>query len=594
MKKIYSFLFATLLATVAFSQDELVLNGGDASVTIQSGGLLYVKGEVKMIGASKIENNGEVEINTNNNDIIGDPTNPSLYVGGILQLNDDFDYTGTGTVRFTGNNDAVVRTNNIGSHNTVTFKNLEIEIEGTVTGPTGASITEYGDLFSEMNIVVSENLVLENGRIFLLDDANFIHVDNPNINAIVAPSEPFGTDASRYVIGTLKRTMTSGSDYLFPVGSMPIDEDPSIRGFQSGREYNPVVLNLNAAATIGVKFTDYGTTVNPSVPFFSPFSSFHPDGCPGVAPWGQWLEFDQMLPDFGVWEVVPDGTPSVSNYTFKGYPNPRHQFGMAPYAMMKVVKMPDTATFADDWSAGVDATGPGNRCDIFAPTQLADDEFTTPVPDVKNHFFANNITTGFSRFGVAVGSSTGLPVELLTLRADPVNNEFIKVSWATASEINNSGFEVLRSIDGVNFDYIGWVTGVGNSSSTNNYFLDDHDVVANQLYYYRLRQIDFDGTSELTYIVSAMITNTEVFTVSEFMPNPAENNTSLIITSGTDRDVNITFFNTLGQIITNNNYVVNKGTNRIDIDLSHFAAATYYGSITSDDFVLSKKIIVTR
>src|SRR5690606_3247980 len=268
----------------------------------------------------------------------------------------------------------------------------------------------------------------------------------------------------RYVIGTLKRNMTSGVDYLFPVGSMPIDEDPFIRGFQPGREYNPVDLNLNSAATIGVKFTDYETTANPDVPLFTPYSKLITDGCPGVAPNKQWLDLDQMLPNFGIWDVIPEGTHGITEYSFKGIPNPKHGFNNSTdFRVIKVVKMPTGTQFNVDWSAGVDPAG--NICDMVEPAGV--DTFRTPQPQFVNHFYANNITTGFSRFGAAVGGSTGLPVELLTLRADPVNNEFIKVSWATASEINNAGFEVLRSIDGVNFDYIGWVTGVGNASSTN-------------------------------------------------------------------------------------------------------------------------------
>jgi len=168
------------------------------------------------------------------------------------------------------------------------------------------------------------------------------------------------------------------------------------------------------------------------------------------------------------------------------------------------------------------------------------------------------------------------------------------VSWATATEINNAGFEVYKSEDGLNFNYIGWVNGAGNSSTQNNYHQDDHDVVANKVYYYRLRQVDYDGQSETTHIVSAMITAEGVFVISEFIPNPADNATSLIITSSDDRDVTVEFYTTLGQLISSNTLVIQKGENRFDFNLSDFAAGTYHSLITAGEHTFNKKIVVTR
>ena len=193
------------------------------------------------------------------------------------------------------------------------------------------------------------------------------------------------------------------------------------------------------------------------------------------------------------------------------------------------------------------------------------------------------------------GGTTGLPVELVSLKADPIDNKFIRVSWTTATEINNAGFEVLRSEDGIDFTNIGWVDGAGNSSTMLNYSLDDNDVVANKVYYYRLRQVDYDGQSDLTNIVSAIITDNTVFVVSEFMPNPTEGTSSFTVLTSTNRDINLVVYNTLGQIISDSRLIAegNK-TNKFEINLSEMAAGTYYAVITTGEHTFNKKIVVSR
>jgi hypothetical protein len=154
---------------------------------------------------------------------------------------------------------------------------------------------------------------------------------------------------------------------------------------------------------------------------------------------------------------------------------------------------------------------------------------------------------------------------------------------------------VLRSEDGLNFTNIGWVDGAGNSSTILNYNLDDNDVVANKVYYYRLRQVDYDGQSDLTNIVSAIITDNTVFVVSEFMPNPTEGTSSFTVLTSTNRDINLVVYNTLGQIISDSRLIAegNK-TNKFEINLSEMAAGTYYAVITTGEHTFNKKIVVSR
>jgi hypothetical protein len=87
-----------------------------------------------------------------------------------------------------------------------------------------------------------------------------------------------------------------------------------------------------------------------------------------------------------------------------------------------------------------------------------------------------------------------LPVELISIECKQVTSNTSMLVWSTATEIDNEGFEVEKSIDGKEFNSIGWVDGVGNSIVTENYKFTDYSFTYSA--YYRLKQIDYDGTYE--------------------------------------------------------------------------------------------------
>ncbi|GAB4262364.1 MAG: hypothetical protein Kow0027_29830 [Saprospiraceae bacterium] len=92
-----------------------------------------------------------------------------------------------------------------------------------------------------------------------------------------------------------------------------------------------------------------------------------------------------------------------------------------------------------------------------------------------------------------------LPVELTRFVASEMN-ESIVLEWATASELNNAGFEVQRSADGSLWEKIGWVDGHGTSLDFNVYVFEDFKPLKG-VNYYRLQQVDYDGSMEYSPIV---------------------------------------------------------------------------------------------
>lgn len=129
----------------------------------------------------------------------------------------------------------------------------------------------------------------------------------------------------------------------------------------------------------------------------------------------------------------------------------------------------------------------------------------------------NNVTS-FSPFVLGTTSPNNvLPIELLEFNAE-LNNSFVDLSWITLSEINNDFFTVERSVDGRNFETILTQKGAGSSNSENSYLGIDPEPLSG-ISYYRLLQVDFDGTSSYSPLV--MVTNMEEESPILMYPNPA-------------------------------------------------------------------------
>lgn len=222
-------------------------------------------------------------------------------------------------------------------------------------------------------------------------------------------------------------------------------------------------------------------------------------------------------------------------------------------------------------------------------------QFGNLFTGAQSHHYVELNVTEFSEFW-ASGSfhASALPVEMIYLEANAIDNSYIQLKWATAIEINNKGFQVERSLDGQTWNTIGWVDGYDNSTVQQNYTYNDMDVTGGVRYYYRLKQVDFDGAFEYTDLVSAIITQQSTFNVKDFVPNPTLNNTNLVVTSSVDQDIDVVFYNLLGEVVSSSKHSLHKGGNQINFSLSTLAAGTYTAVVTSNNEVYSKKIVVVK
>jgi len=114
-----------------------------------------------------------------------------------------------------------------------------------------------------------------------------------------------------------------------------------------------------------------------------------------------------------------------------------------------------------------------------------------------------------------------LPIELSQLTASPEDG-IIRVGWTTLSEINNAGFIIERSADGLSFEPVGQIKGNGNSTQPSHYAFPDEAPVPG-INYYRLKQVDTDGTFRYSQIVSASSEDA----LLQLYPNPGCNTMKL-------------------------------------------------------------------
>lgn len=201
--------------------------------------------------------------------------------------------------------------------------------------------------------------------------------------------------------------------------------------------------------------------------------------------------------------------------------------------------------------------------------------------------------TSFSQFAIVnIAANSDLPVELIEFKATRKDNDEVILNWSTASELNNKGFVVQRMLTSeTEFKTVGWVDGMGNSTNVINYqFIDEN--AFDGLSYYRLRQVDFDESSELTStqvvdgFASSQFAHTEVY------PNPVEDELRLRFTQiKGKKKATIQIFNAQGQRIYQQKITPTASQVYLIEEVANFATGVYLLSIELDGEKFVQKFV---
>jgi len=188
-----------------------------------------------------------------------------------------------------------------------------------------------------------------------------------------------------------------------------------------------------------------------------------------------------------------------------------------------------------------------------------------------------------------------LPVELTSFSAVSVK-EGVQLKWNTATEKNNSGFDIERKSVNTEFAKIGFVKGSGTTTNSSSYNFTDKSVNANASYSYRLKQVDYDGTFAYSDIVNVSGAQTPTtFELTQNFPNPFNPTTSISYSLATSGVVTLAIFNTLGEKVKE---VVNgfheAGNYTVALNASDLSSGNYIYKISLNGQSISKKMIVLK
>lgn len=318
----------------------------------------------------------------------------------------------------------------------------------------------YLSILSQGRIVLNNNpyLVLNNGT---AGTPVYIVVDNPNANAVTTIGTG-GNIVSENEFNKVRwRINTQTGAYNLPFTTV---NDVKI----------PFTMQITAPGVAGshIDFSTFPTTAE-NVPYPQSVTNMMDPGT-GIADYSYWI-----MDRFWMIDAMNYGTRPTSVLTFGYDPNelPAPNISVAGNLAAQRYNTTTNTWSGSSFFFGVDNLGSTRvenavvpSTELFAPWSLID--VITP-----------------------------LPVELLHFNAECDEN-FVQLSWSTASETNNSHFEIEKSTDGFNWNWINTTPGSGTTNQLNSYSYRDYNP-SNSISYYRLSQVDYDG-QKTTYDIQSI------------------------------------------------------------------------------------------
>ncbi len=186
------------------------------------------------------------------------------------------------------------------------------------------------------------------------------------------------------------------------------------------------------------------------------------------------------------------------------------------------------------------------------------------------------------------------PIQLTGFRAVTDNNK-VMLSWSTSTETNNKGFEILRKAQNDNqWKMIGFIGGNGTTTSPQQYSYTDNNVNTGK-YYYRLKQIDFNGSYKFSNEIEANVNSALVYSLEQNYPNPFNPATTISFTIEKPGIVLIKIYDILGREVTTLlNEKLSEGRHSINFNAFKLSSGIYFYTLTVGEYKSAKKMQVLK
>jgi N-acetylneuraminic acid mutarotase len=186
-----------------------------------------------------------------------------------------------------------------------------------------------------------------------------------------------------------------------------------------------------------------------------------------------------------------------------------------------------------------------------------------------------------------------VPVELVSFTGNNVNGKVL-LEWKTATELNNNGFEVQRKTAESEFATVGFVKGHGTTTNQKEYSYTDKNL-ADGKYFYRLKQIDYNGSYEYSNVIEVDVRSLDKFTLEQNYPNPFNPTTIIGYVIQEKSNAKLTLFNSIGEeIAVLVNKEQDKGYHKVEFDAAALSSGVYFYRIQAGSFTATKKLLLLK
>ncbi|MGQ0828194.1 MAG: T9SS type A sorting domain-containing protein [Bacteroidota bacterium] len=182
-----------------------------------------------------------------------------------------------------------------------------------------------------------------------------------------------------------------------------------------------------------------------------------------------------------------------------------------------------------------------------------------------------------------------LPIELLSFDANK-NGDLVKIYWATATETNNDFFTIERTVDGINYEFVGKLDGAGNSVSPLYYnTVDDNPIDGTS--YYRLTQTDYDGKFVYSKLVSVNTTIKDELKLLYFFADQNKQQVQYQVSSSGNNALSIEITDVLGKIVLSEKIGFNQDQHQmLNMDVAELKNGIYLFKISNGVNNVMRKI----